>query len=502
MLTNLYKQLLRFQLARTHKLVKQINLFKVSTLIMAFHLFVLACNEAEISTPTTSLGTPVPTIIIYTPKPIPSLSPTVTPELTVERRIEVDPQHLDGINLDFWHVWAGEPGISMQVLVEEFNQTNEFNIFVQPVYVGNYNDLNEKIQIATLEGGLPNLAVGFNYQILTWGMEEPIVVDLTDYTSDSIWGINATERDDFFSFTWDQDQIGDIRIGLPFQSSTYLMFYNTSWAEELGFDSAPRTPQEFKEQACAASQANHTNPDVKSGTGGWVTNTAPSAIVSWMYAFGSDLVPDLEDSYNLSSPEIEDTFAFLKDLYDSGCAWQTEDQYAESEFADRLALFITAPLSDIPHVFEAMQAAQNEDAWTVIGFPSVESRPVINVYGPSLVMFTSSEAEQLAAWIFMKWLVSPTVQAQWVQASGSFPVRSSSWDYLAEFISENPQWAAAFELLPHARTEPHYPSWSVVRWAISDVGTQTFRYYFTADRIPVMLKLLDETASELHARLR
>jgi hypothetical protein len=37
-----------------------------------------------------------------------------------------------------------------------------------------------------------------------------------------------------------------------------------------------------------------------------------------------------------------------------------------------------------------------------------------------------------------------------------------------------------------------------VRWILNDVGTQIFRYYFTPDRIPATLELMDETAAELH----
>jgi hypothetical protein len=32
------------------------------------------------------------------------------------------------------------------------------------------------------------------------------------------------------------------------------------------------------------------------------------------------------------------------------------------------------------------------------------------------------------------------------------------------------------------------------------VGTQVFRSYFSADRIPATLELMEETAAELHSR--
>ncbi|MGB3903793.1 MAG: hypothetical protein WBB22_02635, partial [Anaerolineae bacterium] len=61
-----------------------------------------------------------------------------------------------------------------------------------------------------------------------------------------------------------------------------------------------------------------------------------------------------------------------------------------------------------------------------------------------------------------------------------------------------PQWATALELLDHAQPEPGLGSWKTVRWVLGDVGTQIFRYYFTPDRIPITLELMDETIAELH----
>jgi len=477
---------------------KAIKAIKFLLAIVVLYCLITACNNEQIATPTTALLTPSPTVRIITP--IPSPTPTVSPEPTSS--IDIDPAELDGLTLEFWHAWADEPGTTMQALVDEFNASNEFGILVHPAYVGNYNDLNEKLLGVSLDGFFPKLAVGFNYQIITWGGDTNRVVDLSIYTDDPVWGYSAAEQSDFIPQFWNHDQVNGIRFGLPFQRSAYLMFYNTTWALELGFDAPPSTPEEFKEQACAAAQANNANPNIISGTGGWVSNTAPSSILSWMYAFGSSVVSPAEDGYDLATPETEDAFFFLKELYDNGCAWQIEGQYAEPEFANRLALFITASLVDLPYLVQAMQTAQNNDTWTIIGFPSIEGKPVISAYGPSLAIFSSTEAEQLASWIFIKWLVSPPVQAQWVQATGAFPVRKSTLEHLNTYIREHPQWLAAIELLPYAKTEPHFPSWSIVRWTVSDVGIQTFRYYFTADRIPDMLNLLEETAAELHARFR
>jgi multiple sugar transport system substrate-binding protein len=477
---------------------KQVKILVYISILMALILLLAACNNDEISTPTAILSTPSAPATIITPSP----TPTSTPEPEPVSSIEVDLSQLDGLTLEFWYVWAGEPGNVVDTLVEEFNTSNEFGIIIQPVFAGNYNELDNKIQQLAGEGDYPNVMVGFDYQILTWEAQLSNLVDLTTYTEDPVWGFTKADQGDFYAQIWEQDQINSTPYGTPFHYSTYLMIYNSSWAQELGFDTPPRDPDEFRQQVCAATRANTANPDTRSGTGGWVVNTAPSAILSWMYAFGSNVISLENDGYNFTTPETEQAFVYLKALYDSGCAWQIGEQYAEKEFAERLALIITASLVDLPYINEAMQASQNNDTWIVLGFPALEEHAAISFYGPSLAMLRSSEEEQLASWIFMKWLVSPEIQAEWVQASGVFPVRQSTLEYLTGFMAENPQWASALDLLPYARREPQFASWGIVRWAVSDVGTQTFRYYFEEERIPSMLDLLDSTAAEIHALFR
>jgi len=113
-------------------------------------------------------------------------------------------------------------------------------------------------------------------------------------------------------------------------------------------------------------------------------------------------------------------------------------------------------------------------------------------------MLTSSPERQLASWVFIKWLVSPTNQAQMVQASGALPLRASTLEYLEGYKNRHPEWAAALQTLPFARTEPSFQSWGTVRWSLSDAGTQLFRSYFEASQMPALLNFLDQTAAGLH----
>jgi multiple sugar transport system substrate-binding protein len=475
---------------------------------MGIFFLLAACGETPPPLPATSPEIPTVTRAPDTTRTLAPNTPTAIPTPEPLPTLGIDPQELQGVTVAFWHPWTGAEGDAIRASVQAFNESNEYGIQVEEVYQGNFNSLYARVEEAIPLGDTPDLVVGYLDQILSW---DGSWIDLEPYVNDRDWGLTPEEQADFYQVFWVQDLVEGKRIGVPAQRSATLLYYNLSWARELGYDSPPQTPEQLKEQACAAVQANLADEDVENdGTGGWIVNTTPHSLLSWLYAFGSQVsLPD-GGGYRFDSPQSAEALAFLKDLFDSGCAWKTrqsdageglaEGEFVEAEFAARQALLITGSLGDLSHQTAALEAAGNEDDWTVIAFPSPEDQPAIVVYGPSFAVFRSSPAEQLAAWLLARWLVSPEEQAHFVAAGGTYPTRQPAVQELRDYAENQPQWAAALDLIPLARPEPRYESWSVVRWVIGDVGTQVFRSYFTADRIPATLELMEETAAELHSR--
>ena len=475
---------------------RYVNLTAYSTVLLAFMLILLlgACNGTPTPPPPTGNITPT-SGKTTTQTPVPTA--TLTPEPTVS--INVDPQELQGTQIQLWHPWSGRIQATLQALVRAFNNENEYGITVEAVSQGNYNNLYSQVESALQTGAAPDLAVGYNYAIQSWNTLSDQVVDLTPYVNDAEWGLSIEEQADFYPLIWEQDVVGGMRLGLPAQRFSQVLYYNQTWARQLGFSNPPETPEEFRRQVCAAALANNADDDTdNNGTGGWVVNTAPPAVLSWIYAFDSDIVASTGSGYDFNTPETRATLEYLRRLYDDGCAWLMLSDYAEPHFAARRALFTSGSIADLPYVAAALEDAGNPDDWTVIGFPSEDRLPVIDVYGPAYAMFASTPEDQLAAWIFLQWLLAPENQARFIEASGTLPLSTGTLDYLPDYAGNHPQWAAAVNLLGNARGEPAFPSWSVVRWTLGDVGMQVFRSYFTTEYITDTLTLLDETANELH----
>ena len=137
----------------------------------------------------------------------------------------------------------------------------------------------------------------------------------------------------------------------------------------------------------------------------------------------------------------------------------------------------------------------------MLAFPG-EGQDALVVYGSSFVMFRSDDVTQLAAWLFMRWMLSAENQARWVQSTGLLPLRASTLDLLADYRAGHPQWAEAVELLPSGRITPQLASWRLVRVMLGDGFRDMFDTIrhpdLTDGQVAVILKQMDDIASELN----
>jgi len=419
------------------------------------------------------------------------------PTLTAQSRLRpsIPAESLKGVGIQIWHPWYGVEASLLESQTAEFNQENRWGITVRATGHTSFTELYNSVTSALPGTDGPQLVIALPEQPIGWDADG-YVIDLGDYIGDPAYGLGTEELSDFPPVFWNQDVIAGRRLGVPAQRSAHFLVYNQTWARQLGFEQAPRTQEAFREQACAAHASLAMDDDsANDARGGWLIGTDSMTFLSWMMAFGGGVLDG--GGYRFLSPKNLQAAAFVKQLYDDACAWlpPTSDE-PPGAFADRGALFATAGLAELSEYGRAMAVAENADGWTVMSFPGPDRTGLV-AYGSSFVVLKSTPEQQLASWLFIRWLLSAENQKRWVEATGLFPLRSSLIDALGDYAKSHPQWQAAVKYMPEAQIQPQLASWRQVRVMLGDGFDAMFRANTPAGRVAEILAIMDRTAGDL-----
>ena len=460
------------------------RLTRIPVLLLLTALAASACGSVS--------QTPVTTPELPTTTRTPGSSPTVTPVPIIP--ISIDPTTLRGLNVQVWHAFAGPAYDVFIRQAAQFNVVNEWGIIINQTGYGDYTSLFDAVGTALDAGQSPDLVSALPEQALTWEASEA-VVDLDPYLDDPTWGLGTDAIADIPSSFLAQDNVSGKQMGLPAQRSARFLFYNKTWAQELGFRNPPTTADEFRLQACAANASFLKDKDPgNDGYGGWIVDTAWQTTYSWLLAFDGGVADG--NAYGFRTDPNLATLQFLKGLYDKHCAWISTEPTPFDAFARRAALFVSGDLAELPLAAESMSRLKKTDEWTAIPFPGPQESAVV-VYGPSYTVLKSTPEKQLAAWLFTRWLLSPENQAQWVEATGLLPLRTSMTNLITPFQAASPQWDAAVGNLILAQGVPQLASWRKVRYVLEDGLTVIFQTNTPLNQLPSMLVEMDLMAEEL-----
>ena len=419
--------------------------------------------------------------------------PTATP-IPVSH-FDIEEEDLNGIELEVWHAWFGASAALFDLQIAEFNEENPWGIKVSATYQGSYNMLFNEVTTSLETSEHPQIIVALVDQIPVW-REQGSVKNLSPYIDDPIWGFTTAEKTDIPSVFLEQDQHNDQQIALPAQRTARFLLYNKTWGEELGFNSPPLSFDEFKEQVCAANKFKLTDEDLENdGKGGWIIDDNPNAVLSWMRSFDGGTLDD-NGAYQFISEENIDALKSLKTLYDQQCAWlSTADTHYE-QFAGRSALFISASMEEFNDISRSFTKLNNHDEWTILPFPGSDRGAVV-AHGTSYALLETENAEALASWLFIKWMLTPENQVKWTKSTALFPLSISALIELSDYEKDNPHWAEAVGLISQAEIQPQLASWRKVRYLLGDGFEYLFRFDVQAGSVAAILAQMNSTAQAL-----
>ncbi|WP_026673376.1 ABC transporter substrate-binding protein [Alkalihalobacterium bogoriense] len=358
----------------------------------------------------------------------PASEPQNDAEPITEEEVTLD----SSVEIDFWHAMSGGHEESLQAIVEEFNANSEF-ITVKAVNQGSYDDLQQKIMAAAKAKGLPAIS-----QVTTNVVPEYIANDfitsLDSYMNHETYGMTEEEITDIVdifkeSSTWDGTM-----YSIPFSKSTRILYYNSGMLEEHSLD-VPKTWEDIR------TIAETVTKDGVVGMG--FENSFEMEFESILRQMGGEYVDEAGLEAKFASEKGIAALQLIKEMVDEGIARTAgEDGYMSNPFGRGDVAMYIGSSAGIPHV---RGAAEGNIEWSATVLPTYNGVAATPFAGNDIVMYNqSSEEEQLAAWEFMKYLISTDVTAQWAQESGYLPVRYSAMelDSYRAFIEEFPEHGA------------------------------------------------------------
>lgn len=358
--------------------------------------------------------------------------------------------------ITFWHSMEAVED-TVRALAESFNaQQSDYR--VEPRYVGSYSEAQTRLIAAFGSADEPVLfqaEIAFFPQLVADGA----VQDLSDLVAE----LPQDFIDDFYPGLWAYGEIAGGRYGLPWNSSTPVMYYNANALEQAGV----AVPTSWEEFAAAAAA---------------LTSRRAQGVVfvgdSWLFemmvrSLGGELV--LEDGTpNFESAEAIEALTLLQQL-----ARQRQLAfYGSGEATPAILSFIRTRA----HLAFASIANWPEVRRFAIGF-DIGAAPVPMREGGSVplggaqlvVMRGASEAERAGAFAFWRFLMEPENLAKWIEASFYIPVRRAALPLLEDFYAADPNRAAALSQLELAVPRPRNPEFNAWRALIDEALERALR---------------------------
>jgi len=463
--------------------------------MLVFGLLLGACSpilppQVDEATPqTTRTRAVLPTLI---PTAAPQPEQTATPDALDDLR---------GLEIRLLHPWTGSLAAALENAVRDFNQGNEWGIRVRAESSGSSMVLAQRMENSPSAEPIADLIIAPSENLLFWHAHGNRIRPLNDFLLDPRWGLSEARRADYPLAFWQQDQAEGQQLGIPALRTARVFFYNLSWASELGFSRPPETLDEFRQHACTAARANNTDrTGSNDGTGGWMVDTDGWTIYAWLKSFGLNN-PLRGEPVRLSfnHPQTLQAGEFLRGMVDEGCAFFGRIP-PEEAFATRRALYFSASLLDIPVLTATLQRLGSQDVWMALPFP-VSDRPVVVVGGLSYGILRSQPERELAAWLFIRWMTQPEVQAALLQSGGGLPLGAASANLAQEDMRQKyPAWGTALQWIPIAQPLPVSGEWRFARFILEDAFWQALQYYVPPEQIPAVLNQIDPTLREVVER--
>ena len=367
----------------------------------------------------------------------------------------IAPVRPDGQEIVVWHSYEGALRAALLTQIDEFNATNPWHVVIVPEFHGTATELGTQITAAVANGSAPDLVI--RPAAAGWSLGSA-VVPMQQFTSDTRFGLTATDLDDLYPAMLDMTRdprTGEL-VGFPLGGEGVVLVYNSDRLATGNYFAAPDSWPLFKEVCQALTK--DTNADSQPDVYGFGFEPRADFATAWLNSRGGSIISADGTRTSFNGDDGVRTLTTLQETAASGCFYRSGAD-AIRDFAHGKVAMIFVQSTQLSAVSTAVAARFRRGVSPV---PYGRRTPSLTINGPAWVMLRSTPARQLAAWLFVRWFSESPQTVRWSNLTGLLPLRRSAAQGLANVFAANVGFKVAFDLLAVAQAQPDVPQWGSI----------------------------------------
>lgn len=325
--------------------------------------------------------------------------------------------------ITFWHSMDGVFGDIVNEQINEFNNTigKEKGIKVTGVFQNwpgttslmtamSADDIKNMPDVIQLYG--ENVEIIRDYERTVWA--EDLIND----------ELSTLKKEDLIPNTVTAQTIDGKMIGIPYTSSSLMLYYNMDYLKKAGFNEPPKTITEMAEMMVKISEKTEAENALNVAINQYELENFISTQGENGTYFGNNESGHNKHMTKFSDEGKEALQNFLTEwekVISTGAYKPVTDSINE-EFSKGLHAMTIMTSSRIPTIAKLVG---DSFEWGVSSIPTVNENDVVGAYpsGSGLYMIDrDNDAKIQAAWEFVSYMASKEAQVKWVGRTGYTPV--------------------------------------------------------------------------------
>lgn len=385
-----------------------------------------------------------------------------SPAAQDEAGSSVDMEITGPVEVTIWHQYSDQYEVWFQEKADEFHELNPditINLQYQPA-----DQYEAKVMAAAKAKAMPSMVHSAAANMTSY-INEGALVNLDDFIYDETVGyedfdhrINAGLNEMYVP--WDNQ-----RFAMPLFLGGNVFFYNKTMFDELGLE-PPKTWSEIEPIAAAVSE--------KIGKPGFGFQIMVDGFLEMLTQAGGEAI-NLEDRTIAFDSDISrEKIAWYKDLMDKKIARLVgDDKHFTTPFANGDVGCYVALSGNWGYL---VNAVGDKFELGAAPLPQEGTKPFVSLSEPVFAIAKTNPQEELASWLFLKYLISPEINAECGPVFGALPASNEALEepVFQDFMETNPVVQAVYEQRDSYGYMPTVAGWYEIRKSLDKALEEIF----------------------------